>query len=87
MYGPYDHSWMFGGGMLLGGLWVLLLWIIPLLVILALLKYLFAKHGKQSEPESKQAPPSALELLKQSYARGEISREEYLQKRDDLLEK
>ena len=19
--GPYDHSWMFGGGMLLGGLW------------------------------------------------------------------
>ena len=29
-------------------------------------------------------PPSAREVLDQAYARGELSRDEYLQKRDDL---
>jgi len=29
-------------------------------------------------------PPTASELLDQAYARGELSRDEYLKKRDDL---
>lgn len=91
MYGPYDHGWMFGGGgMLIGGLWMLLMWGVPLLVILALLKYLFAKPRGPGERVDKPQQPqtaSALDLLKEAYARGDISREEYLQKRDDLLEK
>ena len=43
MYGPYTHGWMFddGFGMLFGGVWMLLMWGIPLLVVIALLKYLF----------------------------------------------
>ena len=92
MYGPYDHGWMFDGGigMLFGGLWMLLIWGIAFLLIVALLKYLFAKPGGKSGrdigPET-QTPPIPLDILKEAYARGEISREEYLQKRDDLLEK
>ncbi|MBS0330117.1 MAG: SHOCT domain-containing protein, partial [Proteobacteria bacterium] len=34
-------------------------------------------------PEQK----TPLDILKESYARGDLSRDEYLQKRDDLLEK
>ena len=78
MYGPYDHSWMFGVGMLLGGLWMIMIWGIPLLLAFTLLKYLFTR------PEKKQQPNTPLDILNNAYARGDISREEYLQKRDDL---
>ena len=89
MFGPYNHGWMFDGGfgMLFGALWMILFWGIPFLVIVALLKYLFAKprdrDGSEVPPEAK----TPLDILKEAYARGEISRDEYLQKRDDLLEK
>jgi putative membrane protein len=80
---------MFDGGigMLFGGLWMILVWAVPLLLIIALLKYLFAhpriKAGPDGEPERK----TPLDILKEAYARGEIGREDYLQKRDDLEEK
>ena len=88
MYGPYGHAWMFdgGAGLFLGGLWMLLMWGMPVLVIVALLKYLL---GKPRADRSADAAPgkAALDILKESYARGDISREEYLQKRDDLADK
>lgn len=89
MYGPFNHGWMFDGGfgMLFGVLWMALFLGIPILLIIALLKYLFARP---SGKDSRVAPPeqkTPLDILKESYARGEIGREEYLQKRDDLLEK
>jgi len=46
--------------------------------------------GKRiADPNKKEQPEIAtpLDIIKNSYARGEISREEFLQKRDDLLEK
>jgi putative membrane protein len=87
MYGSYDHSWMLGGGMLLGALWMILIWGIPLLLLFALLKYLFAKSESRSHTPSRQEPATPLDVLKLAYARGDISREEYLQKRDDLQDK
>ncbi|MBZ0093262.1 MAG: SHOCT domain-containing protein [Sulfuricellaceae bacterium] len=78
---------MLGGGMLLGGLWMLLIWGIPLLVLFALLKYLFARPRGSAGREIKPASATPLDILKEAYARGEIGRDEYLQKRDDLLEK
>ena len=85
---PYNHSWMFdgGAGMLFGGLWMILMLALPLLLVAVLLKYLFTKpHGKGSpDKEPAQAP---LDVLKEAYARGAISREEFLEKRDDILEK
>jgi putative membrane protein len=64
-----DHgSWMVGGW-----LGMLLIWLAPfVLLFLALSKF----FGDSS--------PTARELLDRAYARGEISREEYLKKRDDL---
>lgn len=89
MYGPYNHGWMFDGGfgMLFGVFWMILMWGIPLLLIIALLKYLLTKPGNMDERQGRTEAKSALDVLKEAYARGEIGRDEYLQKRDDILEK
>jgi putative membrane protein len=89
MYGPYNHGWMFDGGfgMLFGGLWMILILAIPILLLAALLRYLFTKSRGDGGRESTPARQTPLDVLKEVYARGEISREEFLQKRDDLLEK
>ncbi|MDT8388387.1 MAG: SHOCT domain-containing protein [Thiogranum sp.] len=41
-------------------------------------------HMSSSPPEQERVR-TALELLDEAYARGEITREEYLQKREDLM--
>ncbi|MGE5320473.1 MAG: SHOCT domain-containing protein [Hyphomicrobiaceae bacterium] len=89
MYGPYTHGWMFDGGigMVFGILWMLMIWGIPLLLVIALLKYLFARPRGTAGGEIPAQPKTPLDILKETYARGEISRDEYLQKRADLLEK
>lgn len=71
MYG-YDHL-----GMGLGGLGMILVWIVPL-VLLVLLFRLFC--GRNEEHRGK----AALEILEARYARGEIDQEEYLKRRADL---
>lgn len=77
MYGygyGYDHAWMFGG------LIMILFWFLVIAVIAAAIKYLFAgKHGQHGR--------SARDILDDTYARGELSRDEYFQKRDDLQKK
>jgi len=90
MYGPYNHGWMmFDGGIgLLFVLWMILIWGIPVLLVIALLKYLFfAKPRDKAEIDIRPEQKTPLDILKEAYARGDISRDEYLRKRDDLLEK
>lgn len=88
MYGHwYDHSWMTGGGMFIAWIWMGLLILIPLLVLFSLVKYLFGKNSSDRNIKEKQEISAPLDILKSSYARGDISREEFLQKRDDILEK
>ena len=90
MYGSYAHGWMFDGGvgMVFGILWMLALLSIPLLVLFALVKYLFsATRRRDAEAGRSPAEKTPLDIVKEAYARGEISRDEYFQKRDDLLEK
>jgi len=73
MYG-YDHgAWMFGGW-----LGMVLIWLVPIILLLAAIKYLAtgAKSGGYGK--------TPLEILEEAYARGEISRDDFLQKRDDL---
>ncbi|HUX64484.1 MAG TPA: SHOCT domain-containing protein [Sulfuricella sp.] len=57
---------------------MLLIWLVPIILLLAAIKYLAtgSKSGRQSK--------TPLETLEEAYARGEISRDEFLQKRDDL---
>jgi len=88
MYGPYN-GWMFDGGfgMLFGVFWMILFWGIPFLLIIALLKYLFSRSSDKGDRDVRPERKTPLDILKETYARGEIGRDEYLQKRDDLLEK
>ena len=73
----------YGMGWGIGWVWMLLFWLIPILLVLAAVKYLFS--GK-SQPggESLGGKDKALDVLEERYARGEINREEFIQKRDDL---
>jgi len=76
MYG-FDH----GVGMLGGWLMMLAIWLAPFLLLFVGIKYLM---GRSDPP----APgKSALDILDEAYAQREVSREEYLQKRDDLQKK
>lgn len=43
-----------------------------------------SSNNVQPRVEQSATHPDALELLKERYARGEISRQEYLQKKSDL---
>ena len=76
MYG-FDHGvWMFGGWLMM-----LVMWLLPFLVLFVGMKYLLGRSGSAT------AGKSALDVLNEAYARREISRDEYLQKRDDLQKK
>ena len=64
-----DHgTWMFGGWLIL-----LIVWLIPFVFSYFVLTDRFKGRS-----------PSARELLDQAYARGELSRDEYLKKRNDI---
>lgn len=70
----FPGSWgMLGGGLLMG-----LLWLVPILIV-AYAGWWLVRRAGRPEPRS-----SANATLEERYARGEIGREEYLQKLADL---
>lgn len=69
----WGNHWMFGGFM-----WIF--WIAVLVGIILLIKWLVQQ--KPAEPHSQE---NSLEILKKRYARGEIDKEEFEQKKKDLL--
>jgi putative membrane protein len=74
MWGYYGDSGWWWGGMV----HMLLMWGVFILIIAALAKWVFGKPA--NAPHGK----TALEILKERYARGEINREEFEQKRRDI---
>lgn len=66
----------------LGWLGMAFFWLIPILLVLAAVKYLMG--SRRSNAPDGERKPGALAVLEERYARGEINREEYVQKRDDL---
>lgn len=68
-----DH-WMFGGFM-----W--LFWIAVLVGLFFLIKWA-VQQGRSGDQKRDESP---LEILKKRYARGEIDKEEFEQKKKDLL--
>jgi putative membrane protein len=67
------------GGFGMGFVWIF--WVVIILIVIAF-AWSYAGKGKGSE----NSVPSALDTLKQRYARGEISKEEYEEKRKDLTD-
>ncbi len=71
----------YGYGMMGGGWWILglIFWILIIIGIVLLIKYLWEHGGAGTEHES------ALEILKKRYAKGEISKEEFEEKKKDIV--
>jgi len=76
-YEGYGMGWHW-----LGWLSMAFFWLIPILLVLAAVKYLMG--GRGSNTTDGERKPDVLSILEERYARGEIDREEYLQKRGDL---
>lgn len=70
-----------GWGMGFGGIFMILFWVVVILGVVALAKWIFSPGGAAG-PSS--PARSALEILKERYARGEIDRDQYQQMRRDL---
>lgn len=74
MDGGYGYG--MGYGLLIFGF---IFWILIIIGLVLLIKYLWEHGGAKAEHES------ALEVLKKRYARGEINKEEFEEKKKDLL--
>ena len=72
--GEYGHGWGMGIGMLL-------IWGVLILGMVMWGKYIWGPGTYAGRDHEK----SALDFLKERYARGEIEREEFVQKKRDLM--
>ena len=77
--------WEYGMGWGWGWGWfgMILFWLVPILLIALGLKYFF-EGGIRPNPGARDGRQGALDVLEERYARGEIDREEFIEKRDDL---
>ncbi|MDA8383834.1 MAG: SHOCT domain-containing protein [Betaproteobacteria bacterium] len=75
--------WEYGMGWGWGWFGMMLFWLVPILLVALALKYFF-DGGIRPSPGAREEKQKALVVLEERYARGEIDREEFLEKRDDL---
>lgn len=72
------HMENIGWGMGFGWVFMLLFWGLIILGIAALIKSLWSSNGRRAKPKT------ALDMLQERYACGEINREEYERMKRDL---
>lgn len=78
----HGYDWMpSSGGMFGGGIFMLLFWGLVFAAVVALVAWGVRAAGGR---DAGRPGDSALQILEERYARGEIGREEYLAKRRDL---
>jgi putative membrane protein len=86
---PYDDhhmgSWIMDGwGMgWFGGILMVIIAVLVIIGAVYLIKWIANSSRNQSRPESRQAA-SALDILKERYARGEIDKQEFETQKSDL---
>jgi len=76
-YGP-----MMGGWGLAGGIFSLIFWVLIILVIVALVRW--AMWSSRGGRNSWHGEDSAMQILKERYAKGEIDKKEFEEKMKDL---
>ena len=83
-YGYGSHWGMMGWGN--GGFWPfgMIIWLIIIVAVIALVSWSVSARSSRGRDQGV-VSSSALDVLEQRYARGEIGRDEYLQKKNDIL--
>jgi len=71
------HFFDWGGAMGWGALWMVLWWVLPIIGVVALVTWMSRANDRRSEK-------TALDILKERYARGEIDQAEFETKMRDL---
>jgi len=86
---PSMHPWGMMGGMgWVGMIFQVVFWVVLLVLLGLLIKWLLQGPAGREQGQGGQSGASqgrALEILKERYARGEIDKEEFEQKKRDLL--
>ena len=76
LWGDYGWGWGMGFGMI----GMVLFWVLVILGIVILVKWIAGSSSSASQPPAK----TALDILKERYARGEIDKQEFEEKKRDL---
>ncbi len=77
----YDHTGMWGGYGIIGDMIMFILWI---MVIGAVIYFVVRYAGAGQCMPTARPHNSALDILKERYAKGEINKEEFEEKKKDL---
>lgn len=83
MYGYYPWGGAWGAGAL-GMIFMIVFWIIIITLIVALVRSLSGKRTWRYYQDEREKTGEALEVLKTRYAKGEITKEEFEQKKRDI---
>ncbi|MBO3842778.1 MAG: SHOCT domain-containing protein [Candidatus Brockarchaeota archaeon] len=81
MWGGYTHGMMYMMGY---GWWFMLLIPIAFLVLIAIGAYYLITELSRRSSSGTERVERPLEILKERYAKGEITREQYLKMKEDL---
>lgn len=73
MYGMDQGGWMLGGG-----LFMILWWLVPIAIAVAVAAWISRRSGRRTREGD------ALEILRQRYAKGEIGAEEFKEAKRNL---
>ena len=71
-YGEYFHSWFFFGS---------LFWLVPLVILVAVVIILASRGSSSPKPAMSNPHDSAIQILEERYAKGEITKEQFEQMR------
>jgi putative membrane protein len=77
-------QWGMGYGYGYGGIFMILWWVLIIVGIVALVRWLMTSAPSRAGRQA--AEKSALDILKERYARGEIEQEEFQRKKRELSE-
>lgn len=84
-YGSHMMGWGGGGhGMIFGPIFMILVFVVVIVLVVLLVRWLSGSRGGWHGPHHAQSGNKSLDILKERYARGEIDKEEFEERRSVL---